>query len=105
VNLVRESFEENETISWTVEMERGVGFVTEKVKKGLPLTRKNLKFEEGMSKVTLRSLKEEITCFSFPFGRVEDMVRSGWKTWLMTAELENRLGYDIESEEFDDLMR
>jgi hypothetical protein len=105
VNLVRESFEENETISWTVEMERGVGLVTEKVKKGLPLTRKNLKFEDGISNVTLRSLKEEIICLSLLFLCVEDMVRSGWKTWLMTVELENRLGYDIEREEFDDLMR
>ena len=33
---------------------------TEHVRNGLPLTRKNLKFEEGKSKVTLRSLKEEI---------------------------------------------
>jgi hypothetical protein len=41
-------------------MERWVCCVTENVKKGLPLTRKNLKFEEGRSKVTLRSLKEDI---------------------------------------------
>jgi hypothetical protein len=50
-----------------VEMERGVGFVTETVKNGLPLTRKKLRFEEGISKVTLRSLYEDIMCFSLEF--------------------------------------
>jgi hypothetical protein len=43
-------------MAWIVVIERGVGCVTENVKKGLPLTRKNLKFDEGISKVTLRSL-------------------------------------------------
>jgi hypothetical protein len=33
------------------------------------------------------------------------IVRSGLKTWLMTDELEERLGYETESDEFDDLMR
>jgi len=42
-------------------MERGVDSVTEKVKKGLPLTRKKVRLEEGISKVTLRSLKEVTT--------------------------------------------
>jgi hypothetical protein len=53
---VRESLQEKERMSWIVVIERGVGCVTENVEKGLPLTRKNLKFDEGISKVTLRSL-------------------------------------------------
>lgn len=56
MNLVRESFEEKKMMSWMVDMERWVSCVTEKVTKGLPLTRKNLRLEDGMSKVTLRSL-------------------------------------------------
>lgn len=49
-------FEENEEMAWIVVMERGLGSVTDTVKKGLPLTRKKLRFDEGISKVTLRSL-------------------------------------------------
>jgi hypothetical protein len=37
-------------------IERGVGFVTKAVTKGLPLIRKNLRFEDGISRVTPRSL-------------------------------------------------
>jgi hypothetical protein len=47
---------EQEVMELIVVIERGVGCVTEIVKKGLPLTRKKVKFEEGISKVTLRSL-------------------------------------------------
>ena len=62
VCLVRELLEENERMTWVVVMERDVGVFTDAVRNGLPLTRKNFRLEEGMSKVTLRSLKEEITC-------------------------------------------
>jgi hypothetical protein len=53
---VSELLEENERMAWIVEMVISVLPVIEQVKKGLPLTRKNRKFEEGISKVTLRSL-------------------------------------------------
>jgi hypothetical protein len=33
------------------------------------------------------------------------MVKSLLKTWEMTEELELRVGYETESDEFDDLMR
>jgi hypothetical protein len=33
------------------------------------------------------------------------MVRSGLKSWDITLELEERFGYETESDEFDDLMR
>ena len=57
------SLADKETMVCTVVMERDVGFVTEAVIKGLPLERKNLRFEEGLSKVTPRSLYDEITRF------------------------------------------
>ena len=57
------SLEDKETMVCTVVMERDVGDVTETVRKGLPLERKNLRLEEGMSKVTPRSLYDEITWF------------------------------------------
>ena len=57
------SLEDKETMVWTVVIERDVGDVTEAVIKGLPLERKNLRLEEGMSKVTLRSLYDEISRF------------------------------------------
>ena len=57
------SLEDKETMVCTVVIERDVGDVTEAVIKGLPLERKNLRFEEGMSKVTPRSLYDEITRF------------------------------------------
>jgi len=44
-------------------IERDVEDVTEAVIKGLPLERKNLRLEEGMSKVMPRSLNDEITRF------------------------------------------
>jgi len=44
-------------------IERDVEEVTEAVIKGLPLERKNLRLEEGISKVTPRSLNDEITRF------------------------------------------
>jgi hypothetical protein len=49
---------------------------------------------EGISKVTLRSLYEEITCFPLePFSFFEDViVRSGLKTCEMALELEERFG-------------
>lgn len=70
VCLVRELLDENDIMAWMVVMESGVGVFTDAVTKGLPLTRKNLRLEEGMSKVTLRSLKEEITCFPCESGLV-----------------------------------
>lgn len=48
--------EDTESIVCDVVMERDVGDVTEAVIKGLPLARKNLRLEEGMSKVIARSL-------------------------------------------------
>lgn len=109
VCLVRELLDESERMACMVVMESGVGHVTDAVTKGLPLTRKNLRFEEGMSKVTLRSLKEEITCFGCEPGLVllseEEMVMSGLKTCDMKEELKVREGYERESEEFEDLMR
>ena len=62
VYLVLALFEEKERIAWMVDMEIAVPPETEHVRNGLPLTRKNLKLEEGKSKVTLRSLREEIKC-------------------------------------------
>jgi len=47
----------------TVVIERDVEEVTEAVIKGLPLERKNLRLEEGMSKVTPRSLNDETARF------------------------------------------
>lgn len=66
--------------------------------------RKKVKFEEGIYKVTLRSLKEEIVCFPDELC-LEEMVRSGLKTWYMLVAVEVREGYDRESEELEDLMR
>ena len=60
--LVRELLDERERMKCRVVID-SVRYVTDVATKGLPLTRKNLRFEEGMPKVTLRSLKEEITCF------------------------------------------
>lgn len=81
--LVRELLDENERMECMVVMESGVRLVTDTVTKGLPLTRKNRRLDKGMSKVTPRSLKEEITCFSceswFVFMEVE-IVISGSKT-------------------------
>ena len=54
--FVLSSFEDSETMVCDVVIERQVGLVTEAVIKGLPLIRKNLRFDEGMSKVTPRSL-------------------------------------------------
>jgi len=58
VYFVDEVLPESDKTAWIVEivMEE----LTEKVMKGLPLTRKNLRLEEGKSRVTPRSLKEEI---------------------------------------------
>jgi hypothetical protein len=50
---VRESLQEKERISWIVVMETGVGCVIENVKKGLPLTRKNLKFDKRLNCIFL----------------------------------------------------
>lgn len=91
VCLVRDLLDESERMECVVVMKSGVGQVTDPVTKGHPLTRKNLRFEEGISKVTLRSLKEEITCFVFEPGVVlhseEAIVISGLKTCVMKEEL------------------
>lgn len=106
--LVRELFDENERMECIVVMESGVRPVVDAVTKGLPLTRKNLRLEEGMSNVTLRSLKEEITCLSCESWLVlleEEMVISGLKACVMKEELEVEEGYEMERDEFEDLMR
>lgn len=97
--LVRESVEENERMGWVVEMERPVvlRLIVRKVKKGLPRTRKKRRLLEVRSKVTLRSLKEEILCRVFQIDRwlvlfKEVMVRSGTKTWPTREELDKRDG-------------
>ena len=54
--------------------------------------------------MTLRSLKEEIVCFPEEVC-LEEMVRSGLKTWYMEVTVEEREGYERESEELEDLMR
>jgi len=96
VCLVRELLDESERMACMVVMESDVGHVTEAVTKGLPLTRKKLRFEEGMSKVTLRSLKEEMTCLACKPGvvlvSVEEMVMSGLKSCAMKEELKLREG-------------
>lgn len=82
--LVRAVFEENEIMAWMVDIEIGVRPETAQVRNGLPRTRKNLRLEEGRSRVTLRSLKEEITCVFCESGRVFSkavMVRSALKVW------------------------
>ena len=86
-------------------MERGVESATKKVKKGLPLARKKVRFEEGISKVTPRSLKEVTTCFSLEVFVEEVMVRSALKTWDIAEGVMEREGYERESDESDDLMR
>lgn len=79
--FVSEGLDVRERMAWTVEMERGVVLRVVKVRKGLPLTRKKRRFG-GMSKVRLRSLKEEMTCLE---EEEEDegveMVRSDVKVW------------------------
>jgi hypothetical protein len=62
VYLVRVVFDENERMVWMVDIEMVVSPETEQVRNGLPRTRKNLRLEEGKSRVTLRSLEEEIVC-------------------------------------------
>jgi len=57
------SLEDKESMACTVVIERDVEDVTEAVIKGLPLERKNLRLEEGMSKVRPRSLWDEMTWF------------------------------------------
>lgn len=77
-------YEENERIAWIVENIREVPFKTEQVTKGLPLTRKNLRFEDGKSTVTLRSLKDEILwlfCESGDSLFGAEIVKSGLKVW------------------------
>lgn len=58
--LVKEELGTTERKAWMEEMERSVAVVrVEKVTKGLPRTRKKRR-EGGRSRVTLRSLKEEM---------------------------------------------
>jgi len=57
------SLADKESMVCTVVIERDVEEVTEAVIKGLPLERKNLRLEEGMSKVTPRSLNDETARF------------------------------------------
>lgn len=65
--------------AWIEEMEKLVASArVEKVMKGLPRTRKKRR-EGGMSRVTLRSLKEEMMWLDWEEG--EEMVRSGTKVW------------------------
>ena len=84
VYLVRAVFDENERMVWMVDIEMAVSPETEQVRNGLPRTRKNLKLEKGKSRVTLRSLWEEIMCVflasGWVFSKVE-MVRSALKIW------------------------
>jgi hypothetical protein len=84
VYLVRAAFDENERMAWMVDIEMAVLPETEQVRNGLPRTRKNLMLEEGMSRVTLRSLWEEIKCVFLASGWVfseAEMVRSALKIW------------------------
>ena len=62
VYLVRAVFDENERMVWMVDIEIAMLLETEQVKNGLPRMGKNLRMEEGKSRVTLRSLEEEIVC-------------------------------------------
>lgn len=66
-----------ERMAWTVEMERGVVLRVVKVRKGLPLTRKKRRLG-GISKVRLRSLKEEMMWLE---DEGAEMVRSAVKVW------------------------
>ncbi|KAF5799869.1 hypothetical protein HanXRQr2_Chr07g0309451 [Helianthus annuus] len=59
-----------------------------------------------MSKVRLRSLKEDMTWGRVGSGLLEtDMVRSGLKIWYVKEGLENKDGYEMDRDERDDLMR
>ena len=58
--FVDELFPENDKTAWIVEIVIEEVPETEQVMKGLPLTRKNLRLEEGKSRVTPRSLKDEM---------------------------------------------
>lgn len=76
-----------------VEIESSVRLETEQVTKGLPRTRKKRRLEEGKSRVTLRSLNEEILCVSWELEFCEaEMVRSSMKIWYRKAELKKRDG-------------
>lgn len=80
--LVNEGLDVRERMAWTVEIKSLVVLSVEPVKKGEPRTRKNLRLG-GRSKVTLRSLKDDIMWFegwSVLFSPVE-MVKSGVKVW------------------------
>lgn len=93
--LVCELLDENERIAWMVEIEISVLAEAVQVRKGLPRTRKNRRFDEGMSRVRLRSLKEEITwgfCESGAVFSAAETVRSALKIWYKKAELEKRDG-------------
>jgi hypothetical protein len=84
VYLVRAVFDENERMAWMVDIEMTVPPETEQVRNGLPWTRKNLRLEEGNSKVTLRSPWEEIMCVFLASGWVfseAEMLRSSLKIW------------------------
>ena len=59
VYFVDKLLPEKDTNSWLVEIVI-VLHETENVINGLPLTRKNLRLEEGKSRLTPRSLNEEI---------------------------------------------
>lgn len=62
VYLVDDLLPEKDETAWVVEIVTEELLETKQVTKGLPLTRKNLRLEEGKSSVTPRSLKEEIKC-------------------------------------------
>ena len=72
-------------------MERAVWAETAQVRKGLPRTRKKRRLEEGRSRVTLRSLKEDTMwrlCESAWVLSEAEMVRSALKIWWVKTELE-----------------
>lgn len=67
-----------------VEIDSAVLLETEKVRYGLPLTKKNRRFEEGRSRMIPRSLKEEITWGLLESGWVvseAEMVKSKVGIW------------------------
>lgn len=77
--LVKEVLGTTERKAWMEEIEISVASVrVERVMNGLPRTRKQRR-EGGRSRVTLRSLKEEMMWLDWEEG--EEMVRSGTKVW------------------------
>lgn len=82
VYFVQELLGLNSRMAWIVEIQSGTPLITLQVRKGLPLTRKNRRLLDGKSRVTLSSLKEEMTWDALGLGLFNvEIVRSEMKVW------------------------